>query len=80
VAVPAVSSRPSGDVYVTLLSAGRHGSVTVRVARNVMVGWVWAGGALMALSGFTGLLLGRRRRRQHRPPIDAPAHVPQVVR
>ena len=75
VAVPAVSSRVGGDLYVTLLSADRNGSVTVRVARNPMVGWIWAGGAVMALSGLGSLLL-RRRRRRSPAREDQPAPVP----
>ena len=66
VAVPAVSSRLTGDLYVTLLSADQGGQVTVRVARNPMVGWVWAGGALMAVGGVASLLLSRSRRRARR--------------
>jgi cytochrome c-type biogenesis protein CcmF len=73
VAVPAIASRVGGDLYVTLLSASRHGSVTVRVARNPLVGFVWLGGALMALSGLAALMLGRRRR------ADVAEQVPQPV-
>jgi len=67
VAVPAVAASPVGDVYVTLLSAPSGGrSVTIRVAVNPFVDWVWLGGALMALGG---LLTLRRRTR-----ITAPVH------
>jgi cytochrome c-type biogenesis protein CcmF len=87
VAVPAVASRPGGDLYVTLLSADKNGSVTVRVARNPLVGWIWAGGAVMALSGLWSLLLLLRLRRratarQHAPsrPVPPPAVVtPEVA-
>jgi cytochrome c-type biogenesis protein CcmF len=79
VAVPAVASRVSGDLYVTLLSADKDGAVTVRVARNPMVGWIWAGGAVMALSGLGSLLLlllRVRRRRPARRPVTAPPPSP----
>ncbi|HEY3529700.1 MAG TPA: cytochrome c-type biogenesis CcmF C-terminal domain-containing protein [Nocardioides sp.] len=80
VAVPAVSSRVGGDLYVTLLSADRNGAVTVRVARNPMVGWIWAGGAVMALAGLGSLLLRRRRRRAPaRAAVPEPAPAPPLA-
>jgi cytochrome c-type biogenesis protein CcmF len=78
VAVPAVSSRPTGDLYVTLLSADRRGTVTVRVARNPMVGWIWAGGALMALSGLSALVLRRRRRSRAEQSAPEPSRARPV--
>lgn len=79
VPIPAVAPSPVGDVYVTLLSAPANGrSVTIRLATNPFVDWVWLGGALMVLGG---LLTLRRRRTpttvtasdhlDHRPSIPA---------
>lgn len=60
VASPAVVSSVGGDVYVTLLSVDQAGdSATLRLAVNPMVGWIWAGGAVMVL----GSVLAVRRRR-----------------
>jgi cytochrome c-type biogenesis protein CcmF len=70
VAVPAISSRVGGDWYVTLLSADRNGSVTVRVAVNPMVSWIWAGGALMAVGGLAALLTALVRARRRRRPVS----------
>jgi cytochrome c-type biogenesis protein CcmF len=84
VAVPAISSRVSGDLYVTLLSAARNGTVTVRVARNPMIGLVWGGGGLMALCGLASLAMagpGRRRvRRRPRRRVVEPEALPSPRR
>jgi cytochrome c-type biogenesis protein CcmF len=73
VASPAVVSSVRGDVYVTLLSVDQSGRrATLRLAVNPMVGWIWAGGALMVL----GSALGVRRRRRR----DAAPAAPEVER
>jgi cytochrome c-type biogenesis protein CcmF len=63
VARPAVVSRPSGDVYLTLLSVDGDHAATIRMAVNPLVGWIWAGGGLM-VAGSLLAFGGRRRRRQ----------------
>jgi cytochrome c-type biogenesis protein CcmF len=70
VPVPAVSARPTGDVYLTLLSTSASGrSATIRLAVNPLVDWVWLGGAMMALGGLVAL----RRRRARSAAAAAPA-------
>ncbi|HET8561708.1 MAG TPA: cytochrome c-type biogenesis CcmF C-terminal domain-containing protein [Marmoricola sp.] len=61
VALPAILSSPTGDVYLTLLSADTAGKAELRLAVNPMVGWIWAGGALMVAGGI-GAAWPRRRR------------------
>ncbi|HEX2177740.1 MAG TPA: cytochrome c-type biogenesis CcmF C-terminal domain-containing protein [Nocardioidaceae bacterium] len=63
VAGPAVLSDLTGDVYLTLLSVDESSrTATVRLAVNPLVGWIWAGGALMALGGAFALWPRRRTR------------------
>jgi len=80
VAVPALVSRVGGDLYVTLLSSQGDGQATVRISRKPLVGWVWAGGAVMAAGGAAALWPGRARRRPPRqvpePEVRAPEPVP----
>jgi cytochrome c-type biogenesis protein CcmF len=65
-----VSARPTGDVYLTLLSTSASGrSATIRLAVNPLVDWVWLGGAMMALGGLVAL----RRRRARSAAAAAPA-------
>jgi cytochrome c-type biogenesis protein CcmF len=68
VAVPAVLSGFRGDVYASVLAVRSDGSgARVRLAVNPLVGWIWAGGALMVLGGLAGLPRPRRRRQQPAP-------------
>ncbi|HET7328184.1 MAG TPA: cytochrome c-type biogenesis CcmF C-terminal domain-containing protein [Nocardioidaceae bacterium] len=63
VASPVVLSDITGDVYVTLLAVDQDGSqATVRLAVNPLVGWIWAGGAMMALGAALALWPRRRSR------------------
>jgi len=71
VASPSLVNRVRGDLYVTLLSTGAGGRSTVRIAVKPLVGWIWAGGAVM-VAGGAGALWPRRRR----PPVGATAEVP----
>jgi len=77
VARPSVVSRLGGDVYLTLLSVDGDRSATVRMAVNPLVGWIWAGGALMV--GGSLLALGGRRRRRPSPPEAEPARPEPAV-
>jgi cytochrome c-type biogenesis protein CcmF len=77
VARPAVLSDPTGDVYLTLLAVDEDsGTATLRLAVNPLVGWIWAGGALMALGGGVALWPARRTRRG---PAAAPAPEPETA-
>jgi cytochrome c-type biogenesis protein CcmF len=67
----ALRSGVLGDLYVSL---GEHlggKAWSVRVYHKPFVGWLWAGGVLMALGG---LLAASDRRYRHAPaPAEAPA-------
>jgi cytochrome c-type biogenesis protein CcmF len=68
VAVPAISAGVTGDVYVTVLDVATDDrSVTLRLAVDPLVDWVWAGGALLALAGVLAAL-GRGAARLRLPP------------
>lgn len=70
--VPAIRSRPTGDVYLTLLAVTQDGSAaTVRLAVNPLVSLIWAGGAMTALAGL--LALAGRPRRSHPPEPTHPS-------
>lgn len=67
VSVPAIRSRPTGDVYTTVLAVAADGTTaTVRLAVNPLVGLVWLGGALTAVGGLVAAVRWSARRRQ--PP------------
>jgi cytochrome c-type biogenesis protein CcmF len=62
VSVPAIRSRPAGDIYATVTAVAADGrSATVRLAVNPLVGLVWAGGAITALGGLLALRRPARR-------------------
>jgi cytochrome c-type biogenesis protein CcmF len=64
VSVPAIRSRPAGDLYATVLGVTADGSAaTVRLAVNPLVGLVWLGGALTAVGGLLACVRVPRRRR-----------------
>ncbi len=67
VSVPAIRSRPAGDVYATLIAVTGDGrTATVRLAVNPLVGLFWLGGAVTALGGV--LAIGRRPRPRRPSP------------
>ncbi|HET8604742.1 MAG TPA: heme lyase CcmF/NrfE family subunit [Marmoricola sp.] len=72
VALPAILSSPTGDVYLTLLSADTAGRAELRLAVDPMVSWIWAGGAIMVLGG----LAAAWPRRRGTGPSDEPAVEP----
>jgi cytochrome c-type biogenesis protein CcmF len=78
VSVPAVRSRPTGDVYATVLAVTDDGSAaTVRLAVNPLVGLVWLGGGMTALGGLlAGMPLPRRRRTGETAPVRPDVAVP----
>ena len=76
VALPAIVSSPAGDLYVTLLSADTAGKAELRLAVNPMVGWIWAGGALMVAGGVCAAW---PRRRRSRAAVDEPVEAPEAL-
>ncbi|MFC7482958.1 cytochrome c-type biogenesis CcmF C-terminal domain-containing protein [Luedemannella flava] len=72
VSVPAIRSRPTGDVYITVLAVGDDGTTTVRLAVNPLVGLIWLGGALIAAGGLLTIV---RRSRAGRPEDVRPDRV-----
>jgi cytochrome c-type biogenesis protein CcmF len=80
VASPAVVSGVSGDLYVTLLSVSGSRVATLRVAHNPLVGWIWAGGAVMVLGGLWAMWPRRRRRPARIEPAERPEREPSRER
>jgi len=53
VPVPAIAGTWRGDAYVTVLAIADDGStVTLRVSDEPLVGWLWAGAAVMVTGGL----------------------------
>jgi len=66
VGTPSVRTGVRDDVYLTLVSApsgDRAGRVTIGVAVNPMILWLWVGGAVVALGTVLALVPAPRRRR-----------------
>jgi cytochrome c-type biogenesis protein CcmF len=58
-----VRSSIGEDLYVTLLAYDPDtGSATLRVFVNPLVGWIWLGGAIVALGAVFAAWPERRRR------------------
>jgi cytochrome c-type biogenesis protein CcmF len=63
VATPSVRSALGEDFYVTLIGYDpMSGSITVHVFVNPLVGWIWIGGAIVALGAVFAIWPERRRR------------------
>ncbi len=75
IGTPSVRTGIFRDVYLTLVSSpNEQGRVTIGVAINPMVAWIWAGGLVMALGTAVALVPALRsipRRRRPSSP-DAP--------
>jgi cytochrome c-type biogenesis protein CcmF len=62
VPTPSVRSRPSGDLYINLMSFERDGSsVTLSAIIEPLVGFIWAGGFVIAFGALVGLMKPRKR-------------------
>ncbi|MGQ0815749.1 MAG: heme lyase CcmF/NrfE family subunit [Gemmatimonadota bacterium] len=79
VPTPAVRERPSGDLYVTLMSFQRDGSnVTLSVLVEPLVGFIWAGGFIVAFGALIGLMKPRKRVALRRAETETEAE-PEAV-
>jgi cytochrome c-type biogenesis protein CcmF len=83
IGTPSVRTGFREDVYLTLVSSpNQQGRVTVGVAVNPMVLWLWVGGGVMALGTIVALSpsLRRRTRRVSEPvAVEPPALEPEKV-
>ncbi len=63
IGTPSVRTGLLRDIYLTVVSSPADGKeVTLGVAVNPMIVWLWTGGAVMALGTVVALVPGRRRR------------------
>ncbi|GAB6062533.1 heme lyase CcmF/NrfE family subunit [Deferrisoma palaeochoriense] len=51
------------DLYVTMPGIGRTGEITLKVAVNPLLIWIWIGGGVMVLGGILAIIPSRRKRR-----------------
>jgi cytochrome c-type biogenesis protein CcmF len=75
IGTPSVDSRPTEDVYLTLVSTPAKATdpVVIGVIVEPLVSWVWIGGGIMVGGTLLSAFPGRRRR-----PTD-PVSAPVVV-
>jgi cytochrome c-type biogenesis protein CcmF len=79
IGTPSVRTGLLEDVYLTLVSSpNADGRVTLAVALNPLVVWLWIGGAVMALGTLVALAPTIRHVRR-RPAPDAPARSAPVA-
>jgi cytochrome c-type biogenesis protein CcmF len=71
----AISSTPVADVYVILNGINDDGSASFRILVNPLVGWIWAGGAIIIFGVIIGNA-GERRRAIERAPARVTSPVP----
>jgi len=75
IGTPSVKTGLVRDVYLTLISSpSQRGRVTIGVAINPMVAWLWIGGGVVVLGTMLALTPSLCRRR----PGDAPEPTPAV--
>jgi cytochrome c-type biogenesis protein CcmF len=73
IGTPSVRTGALRDVYLTLISApSEQDRVTIAVAINPMIVWLWIGGGVMALGTVLALLPSLRRRRPGAKATDEP--------
>ncbi len=51
------------DLYVTMPGLAANGDITVKVAVNPLLVWIWIGGGLMVVGGVLAVIPARRKRR-----------------
>jgi cytochrome c-type biogenesis protein CcmF len=69
IGTPSVHTGILRDIYLTLVSSPTAGRVTIGVAVNPLVIWLWIGGLVMAFGTLVALVPTRRRR----VPLVVPA-------
>jgi cytochrome c-type biogenesis protein CcmF len=73
IGTPSVRTGALRDVYLTLISApSERDRVTIAVALNPMIVWLWIGGGVMAVGTVLALLPTLRRRRRGPAPVPEP--------
>jgi cytochrome c-type biogenesis protein CcmF len=81
IGTPSVRTGLREDVYLTLVSSpNEQGRVTIGVAVNPMVMWLWVGGGVMALGTIVALSPGLRRRARRTEVEDEPVPVEPALR
>jgi cytochrome c-type biogenesis protein CcmF len=71
IGTPSVRTGLLRDVYLTLISSPNEaGRVTIGVAVNPMVVWLWIGGAVIGLGSIVAVSPSLRRRRNRPPPRE----------
>ncbi len=71
IGTPSVRTGALNDVYLTLTSVPATGDrVTISVAINPMIVWLWIGGGVMAVGTVLALLPSLRRRRPGTEPAE----------
>ncbi len=74
IGTPSVRTRPSEDLYLSLMAYSRDGSTaTVNIIVNPMVVWIWIGGgiaALGALFAISSVGFGADRPRRAASPAE----------
>jgi cytochrome c-type biogenesis protein CcmF len=81
IGTPSVRTGLREDVYLTLVSSpNEQGRVTIGVAVNPMVVWLWFGGGVMAIGTLVALSPGLRRRARRTAPEEEPVPVEPALR
>jgi cytochrome c-type biogenesis protein CcmF len=77
IATPAVRSRASGDLYLSLMAFRPDGgSATLRVIVEPLVPWIWAGGGLICLAALFAAWPSRQARAARVVARSAPGAQP----
>jgi cytochrome c-type biogenesis protein CcmF len=78
VPTPSVRSRPAGDLYINLQAFAQDGSnATLRVIREPLVPWIWAGGMIVVLGALVSLGAGLKERLPARATVRAAPAAPR---
>jgi cytochrome c-type biogenesis protein CcmF len=72
IATPSVHTGVFRDIYLTLVSSPTSGRVTIGVAVNPLVSWLWIGGLIMGLGTAIALVPTRRRKVLPSAPMKPP--------